>query len=526
MNLKYLLACSVICAASASAYAAETVNWGELQPDVEYAYDAMAPVEGIYTATEKGVIRCYSSGSQISPYVEPTHDTPIESTNSFYGANGEKVRTYEVTEGQVLYFYNAFPLDAGTFRIAVGKEPVELSAVYPAADGTRMSLSANYNATIVFNIPIKCTKCVVAVNDVSAELTPTISNSYITVNWFNTIRQWYREGKINAGDELTLTITGIRDANDASNRPNLGDGVGKLILKYPMAAKPAELVWESGTPTSGCSDFLTYYLPGSDEGLINLVFSEELDPRCNPEAELSYGDRDNIELGMYIEQLPVTVKDRTVTINLQGKTRFPEEMVPGLAAQKFINLKITGIKSADGQYAMTGYASSPFSFGYSYNLKSVVYSLGADWVPLAGSELNTGDEMEIWVLNGRKIVFDSVDFSYVKDGNPAKESVPYSALRVENDEYEPEALLYYLSAPALDADPDSEITVSFGGLKCADGLDHSSDIFVRYKSATSGVDEIQEATDADAVYYDLTGRRVLNPSKGIYISNGKKKVIH
>lgn len=33
-----------------------------------------------------------------------------------------------------------------------------------------------------------------------------------------------------------------------------------------------------------------------------------------------------------------------------------------------------------------------------------------------------------------------------------------------------------------------------------------------------------EAADADAVYYDLTGRRVLNPSKGLYIINGKKVI--
>lgn len=525
MKLKYLLACSAVCVAAVSANAADSVDWGELQPDEVYSYEAMTPVEGVYTAVETGVIRCYSTGSQIAPYFEATHENPIEASNSYYGANGVKVRMYEVTAGQILYFYNSFPLDGGTFRISVGKEPVELSAVYPASNGSLMSLSENYNATLAFNIPVKCTKCVIAVNDQSAEITPTISNSYVTVNWFSTLRQWYREGKINAGDVLTLTMTGVRDANDASNRPNFGDGAGKLVLKYNMAAKPAELIWESGTPTSGVSDFLTYYLPGSDEGIISLVFSEALDPTCRPEAELTYGDRDNIELGMYIEPLPVSVEGNTVTVNLQGVTRFPEDLVPGLTPQKFIEFKITGIKSSDGQYVLTGYASSPYSFGYAYNLKSVVYSVAADWVPLAGNPLNSGDQMEIWVLNGHKIVFDSVDFSYVKNGVHTVASVPYSDLRIEPDPSYPDALLFYLEAPAMEADEDSEITVSFGGLKCADGLNHSSDIFVKYKSSTSGVDTVI-AADEDAVYYDLTGRRVLKPTKGIYISNGKKMVIH
>lgn len=521
MNMKYLLACPVICLA-AYANAGETLDWGELQPDVTYKYDQMIPVMGTFTPAASGSIRCYSSGSQIAPYLEPEHETPIGAENAYYGANGEKVRVYQVAEGQTIYFYNAMPLDGGTFRIVTGKESVELVDVFPAAEDQLMSLSANYNATLSFSVPVKCTKCTLAVDGESMELTPTVSNSYVTVNWFNTIRQWYREGKIKEGDIMTLTITGIRDASDSSNRPNFGDGAGKLVLNYKMAAKPAELVWESGTPTSGVSDFLTYYLPGSDEGIVSLTFSENLDPKCHPTAEITYGDRDNIELGMYIEHPPVTVEGKTVSVNLQGVSRFPEDMVPGLVAQKFIELRITGIKSADGQYVLTGYAASPYSFGYAYNLKSVVYSIAADWLPAAGSFLKSGDEMEIWVLNGKKIIFDSVDFSYVKNGADAKVSVPYSALTVSEDS--DDAMLYNLTAPDIDADPDSEICVTFGGLKCADGLDHSSDIFVRYKADTSAVDIIQ-AADGDNMFYDLTGRFVKNPSKGIYICNGKKIVV-
>ncbi len=522
MNLKYLLACSVICTASASMNAAETQDLGDLQSDVVYEYNAMVAVQGVYTATETGLIRCYSSGSDIAPYEDAAHENPMEALKSYYGASGEKVRMYQVEAGQILYFYNSFPLDGGTFRITVGNEPVELSNTFPKVDDTPMSLSSNYSASLVFNIPVKCSKCILSVNEVSAEITPTISDSSISINWFNTLRQWYREGKINAGDVLTLTLTGVRDANNASNRPDLGDGLGKVVLKYTMAAKPLELVWESGTPTGGVADFMTYYLPGSEEGIVSLVFSGDLDPNCHPVAELTYGDRDNIDAGMYFENPPVSVDGKTVSVNLQGVTRFPEEMIPGLPAQKYIDLKITGIKGADGQYVLTGYASSPYSFGFSYNLKSVVYSLAADWIPAAGSVLNSGEEMEIWVLNGQKIIFDSVDFSYVKDGEAAKISVPYSDLRVSEDSAE--AMLYNLTAPVINADPESEINVTFGGLMCADGLDHGSDIFVRYKSASSGVDAIH-ISESDNVFYDLTGRRVAVPSKGIYIQNGRKVIV-
>lgn len=41
----------------------------------------------------------------------------------------------------------------------------------------------------------------------------------------------------------------------------------------------------------------------------------------------------------------------------------------------------------------------------------------------------------------------------------------------------------------------------------------------------AGVEGVEAAEDTDAPYYDLQGRRVINPEKGIYIRNGKKIVI-
>ena len=523
MNFRYLLASAVVCA-SVSVKAAAPMDYGEMQPDVVYEYDDMVPVMGFYTPTESGVMRCYSTGEEISVYEDAAHENEIVSSQSFYSAAGEKVRIYSVNEGQTVYFYNAFPIAGGKFRFSVGKEAIELSSMTPAVGDAPVSLSVNYDATAVFSIPVKCSKCTVEVNGEKVELNPSVIDSTITVNWFNTLREWYRAGKINGGDVLTLTVTGIRDATDSSNRPDFGDGPGKLVLRYTMASRPAELIREIGTPGSGMTDFLTYYLPGSSEGKVSLIFSGDLDPKCNPVVELQYGDVENIEAGMYFENPPVSIEGNTLTVDLQGVSRFPDQMIPGLPAQNNIDLVISKIKSADGQYVLTGYAASPYSFGYSYHLKSMVYSIAADWLPLPGSPLHAGDEMEIWVLNGQKLVFDSVDFSYVKDEAAAMVSVPYSDLTVTEDSSE--AMLYTLRAPAVDADPDSEITVAFGGLRCADGLDHSSDIFVRYKSASSGVDVIDAADSADVVYYDLTGRRVRKPSKGIYISKGKKFIIN
>lgn len=522
MNLKYFFVSVAVCA-TVSANAAESLDFGEMQPEMPYEYQMLVPVMGYYTPLESGVLKSYCTGDEIGVFKDAAHQDEIFSQQSFYTASGEKARVYTVNKDETVYFYNPAPIAEGTFRFVVEKEQIEVGSIDPSPEDV-LSLSTAYRAELAFNMSIKCTKCTLEANGEAVELSMDIVDSYITVNWFSTIRNWYREGKINEGDIMTLTITGIRDAYDSSNRLDYGDGLGKLVLKYKLAAKPVELIREMGTPNSGVTNFMSYYLPGSDGGIVSLIFSDELDPLCNPIAEIQYGDPNNIEAGMYIEHPPVSVEGNTVTVNLQGVTRFPDEMVPGLPAQSSISLMVSKIKSADGQYVLTGQVASPYSYGFSYNMQSLVYSIAADWSPAAGSLLKEGDNMEIWVLNGKQIFFDSVDFSYVKDGTPSVIKVPYSALTVEKDAYSSDALLYYLSAPALDADPDSDITVTFGGLLCADGLDHSSDILVRYKAVSSGVDSIEEV-DYDAVFYDLTGRPVRKPSKGIYISNGKKFII-
>ena len=48
------------------------------------------------------------------------------------------------------------------------------------------------------------------------------------------------------------------------------------------------------------------------------------------------------------------------------------------------------------------------------------------------------------------------------------------------------------------------------------------------EGTVNGINEVTSeaiVTDANAVYYDLQGRRVERPGRGIYIVNGKKVII-
>lgn len=520
---RYFLTVLTILSVS-SLYAADIVDFGEIVPGEIYEYPDRTPVKGVFTASESCVLRCYSSGDVITPYKEESHDNPVESSQSFYGPAGEKVRIYSINAGETFYFYNGFPIAAGTFRLENTNESIELSETVPGVGNGKISLSENYRLTLLFNVPVKVSKVKLQAGSMSAEIPAQIYNSTVTVAWYDTLLEWYRQGNLNEGDELTVTVTGIRDEYDSSNRPDFGDGLGKLVLRYTMAGKPAELVGQVNTPSSGMPDFLTYYMPGSEDGLVSLTFDRELDQECNPEVVIEYGDVDNLDYGIYTESLPYRIEGDKLTVNLQGVSRLPEQMIPGLPAQKFIYLRISLLKSGDGQYVLTGNMASPYSFGFDYNLKSVVYSIAADWTPLPDSPLSPGQDMEIWVLNGGKILFDSVDFEYMHEGATAKASVPYESLDSEVDPSYSDAVIYTLKAPEMKADPDSEIIVTFGNLRCADGLDHSTDIYVVYSAAPSSVDSV-DAEGRDSIRYDLSGRKVSPESRGIIIMNGRKIII-
>ncbi len=58
-----------------------------------------------------------------------------------------------------------------------------------------------------------------------------------------------------------------------------------------------------------------------------------------------------------------------------------------------------------------------------------------------------------------------------------------------------------------------------------DGLISFTAVKAPEESDPNAVEGIEAAGANDNVYYDLAGRRVKNPGKGIYIVNGKKVIL-
>lgn len=74
----------------------------------------------------------------------------------------------------------------------------------------------------------------------------------------------------------------------------------------------------------------------------------------------------------------------------------------------------------------------------------------------------------------------------------------------------------------------TDVKGRFGTLTFTDGQGYQSTMTFLQGDAAAGIDKVavgEEAIDPDAPVFDLTGRRVSNPTKGIYLQNGRKFVV-
>lgn len=88
---------------------------------------------------------------------------------------------------------------------------------------------------------------------------------------------------------------------------------------------------------------------------------------------------------------------------------------------------------------------------------------------------------------------------------------------------------YALSGGALMQAANSDVYLKplrwYMSIETRSGVKASKTIKIRVAGETTGVEEITTDNNSTPVYYDLSGRGVENPTCGIYIVNGKKRVI-
>lgn len=493
-NLFWIFLCLIWTGFSNAKAVAAKLNIEQLELGKTYEYSAFQEIYAQYTASEDGVLTITNStqyGSFLNlfeaPYVSPTESVTIQQA-----VNG--VLTVNVEAGKTYYFYQ-WMMDAGSFVAEMNKETaitLELISVYPEENST-ISAATGSNISFSFNANIKVDDATLNFGSKSATLPVNItSERFVSVDITETLSEWFNNQSVKTGDQITLTLNNVRSAEDESIKYG-SDGC--VSINYIVPAKAVELTEVSGASLEEINTLLTYYSRTDNKGLITLTFDGNLnmDFENGPTATLSYG---NLETGeMYREDVSVTVNGNTLTVDLRGKLRRSEDMLPGVDPTTLKNphvaLKIANIKDVNGEFVKASQPGATGSFSFTFNLETVDFSTSSSFTPQNKETLNIGDKIEIWIENGNKLKFDGIQFKYT-EGGTEKNTVVYN-FQKQTDELDENNIIINLTMPFIRPDENTSVTVSLYSVETPDGLDHSAELSYVYTNIN--LDNIPETLE-------------------------------
>lgn len=422
-----------------------------------------APSEGTLTLT-------YYNTSLLSVYTDATYTEMAEQQTTNTGF-APMVSDLKVEGGKTYYFHAGFLMNADHFDVQFVGGGVDVSLV-DVAPSTEEPLSATSGiVTLNFNRGIVVGGATLNAGEASVAVTPEATGSSVIFNLSEQLMSWYGDGTIEEGSEVTLTLSNISPM-DPSAKMVVEDGV--CSVTYKVAACPVQLQSSENTPGNGMDVFYSYIL--SEKGNVTLVFDGDLSSSAIPTAQLLYGSGDR-EDDYYTENLEVQkVDNRTLRVSLGGKQRMHKDMYTGTITGYFpIQLKISGVKGADGQYAYSGDLTSPgaFSFTYEYEEVPEVGAFG-EFTPAAGETITGGESLELYIFGEAGLNYDGISFSYVQNGGTRVMTVPMDEVEKVTDPDDPEAVTLKLTVPNLATDEGTQVTVSLNNLEAIDGFDYSS----------------------------------------------------
>lgn len=528
----------------AGSASAEVVNLGELQPNTEYSWPQYTTVTATYTPSVTGPVKFVYSTTALPMYTSADHnENSVVTGEHSYSDRGKVVSYQELKEGTKYYLYAPLVLDASTLTIYEGTQEITVMSTIPEVNpeapgyfGGKLSASSNYEMVVNFNFPVTFGNVfLVAPDNTRVPVTAKSSESSIGCDIAPAMMDLYRDEKIKEGDEVILRIFQVADATDSKNKYN---GNGRCDVPFTVAAKPLELVEVIGANRSSVENpFNSFYLPGDENALVKFIFDGPLSTEKTGTANIAYGNSDNLEVGVYYENITAVHEDNTAVFDFSGKLRRPIDMLPASTPEtqpEGIGIQFGNLFSPDGQRAYTGSKSNPTGFPLSFIINVLQYNVVGDFTPARGTSLTFGQPMEIWVMNGDKIKYDTIRFEYTEGGEQSYYDIPEDEVKAEADPYSENAMLFTFNIPTLPCDEGTPVVVRMTGLQCADGLDHSNDVFGEFKQATSGITDASFDTTDSFDVYDIAGVMVLSGAnrgslsslaKGIYIINGKKFVI-
>ena len=395
-----------------------------------------------------------------------TKEVPQKGEGAFVGAIGY-VYNFDATAGTKYYINVGFAMNTQRFCITeAGSVELALTENYPAI-GSVLSTTPSADVEFYFNGKINNgLKAEITANGQTATVSVITYGVRATVPCTATMNKWYDEGTLNAGDEITVTVKGVKiEGADAAGQD--------FTATYVAAARAANKLGQT-IP----NPFKSYWRVGDPDAVMSLTFDQEM--AQGAVCEIYYGNPDT-EGGYYVEQVPAVTEGQTIKVDFAGKRRSAQEMVVLDSYPTVISMKLMNVKSADGQYAASTDQGSIGSFSYTTDFLNLERkTVASEFTPANGGTLRGVDNLEVYVRGVSALAFDGFKFAYKSGDTEAEAVVALADCQSATDASDPDAVTYTVPVPEAVKAGCNGVTVTLANLESIDGFDYSEKVKAVY----------------------------------------------
>lgn len=459
---------------SSTVWAADPVDYGELELDTSYDFVTYQTVRGRYTAEADGVLTVTCSSSEFpTPYSDEDYSEKIDFTLLY--ATGDVYYVYyylDVTEGQTIYFQKSFCMSSSSFTLSFAQEQtLTLKGVSPT-EGSMIVCTETTQISFNFNMPVSISNAEVQVGETTVELTPTINTSNVFFNITDDFYALLSDGTLNDGDEFTIRINGL---HSSSNSELIYGEDGICEASFVSGPKPVALV---STENIEGNTFRSYWSAGDETGILKLTFDGEIAENENTSATLRYGDTSSETSSMYTETLALTFSGNQIIIDLTDKERTPQTMLGSNTIYETILLKVASVYGANGYPAYSEGSGTVGSYSYTMDYGLTAVNISTEFTPASGSSLSDVEEIELWTTDYENIYFDAILFTYENEAGEVVSlvSTDYTATADEDIEG---AYIILIAVPE-EIREMSNVEVTLQNLIVADGNDYTYAFTAKY----------------------------------------------
>ena len=433
---------ALMCCVSAAAQ-----TWTPIQLNEEIQVVECQSAFYTLTPTESGMVKLVTvsgsgnNGYAVSYVPNPQKDNEFVKTSWAWATDTEPSNlSFAVEAGTTYYIALSFPTSTWSFKAVMG-ESFALKSVTPAAGGkffitsnnqaivtftsslvdfTDGEITANGNVIKVYNyddynelvhegIFTYHEIGVSGYTDWNGNLCASSNNGIIVdfstqtgLGNYNVINRLLEENKLREGEEIKLTIHGVKDLLT----DELLDGTGEFEVTWICGGAPTTLV-SADVPEK----IKSWYNPDDPNAIVTFTFSKEIQ---SAKARLEMGDGVGLD-DLYQELIAadhVIIDGKNVKVDLSGVMRTKKMMGLKYDWSEFI-LTLFGVVDIDGVGTFSDEQGSASSYSFSTEFQDVTTDISAAFTPESGANLTADTKsIEIWFNNSDMISWDGVEFVY------------------------------------------------------------------------------------------------------------------